>query len=98
MDDLIKRSWMLDRIRGSGYTDPIKDTLLFMAMSAPAVDAVEVVHGEWLKLDMHMGMENYKCSVCRSECYVPEAMGEPMYPLCPNCGARMDGCREDGDT
>lgn len=61
----------------------------------PAVDAVEVVHGEWLKMDMHMGMENYKCSVCRSECYVPEVMGEPMFPLCPYCGARMDGRREE---
>lgn len=48
-------------------------------------------HGRWIKLDMHRGMENYKCSACRSECYVPECMGEPMYVLCPNCGAKMDG-------
>lgn len=63
--------------------------------SIPAVDAVEVVHGIWVKMDMHRGMENYKCSVCRSECYVPETMGEPMFPLCPYCGSRMDGRREE---
>lgn len=66
--------------------------------SIPAVGAVEVVHGEWIKMDMNRGMENYRCSVCRSECYVPEVAGEPTFPLCPHCGARMDGRREDGDN
>lgn len=58
----------------------------------------EAGHGEWLKMDMHRGMENYKCSVCRSECYVPEVMGGPMFLFCPYCGAHMDGRREDGDA
>lgn len=43
---------------------------------------------------MHKGMEQYKCSVCRAECYVPECMGEPMYCYCPNCGADME--KNDG--
>lgn len=49
-----------------------------------------VVHGKWIRLDMHRGMEKYKCSACGQECYVPEVMGEPMFRFCPNCGARMD--------
>lgn len=61
----------------------------------PAADVRENVKGEWIKMDMHRSMENYKCSVCRSECYVPELMGEPMFPLCPYCGAQMGGA-EDG--
>lgn len=47
-------------------------------------------HGRWIHLDMHRGMEQYRCSNCEQECYVPECMGEPMYAFCPNCGATMD--------
>lgn len=47
--------------------------------------------GTWIKLDMHRGMEQYKCSACNSECYVPECMGEPLYMFCPICGADMRG-------
>lgn len=57
----------------------------------PVADVRPVVHGEWIKLDMHKGIEQYKCSVCRSECYVPECMGDPMYAFCPNCGADCRG-------
>ena len=46
--------------------------------------------GKWIKLDMHRGMEQYKCSACKSECYFPECMGEPLYAFCPNCGAEME--------
>ena len=40
-------------------------------------------------MDMHKGMEQYKCSVCNQECFVPTCMGEPLYNYCPNCGAHM---------
>ena len=46
--------------------------------------------GRWIKLDMHRGMADHKCSVCEQECYVPTCMGEPMYAYCPNCGAKME--------
>ena len=58
----------------------------------PKVDAVEVVHGRWERIDKRY-VEMFKCSICRSECYVPTCMGEPMYDYCPNCGANM----MDGD-
>ena len=45
--------------------------------------------GKWVKLDMHRGMADHKCSVCEQECYVPTCMGEPLYAFCPNCGADM---------
>ena len=45
--------------------------------------------GHWIKLDMHSGMANHKCSVCNQPCYVPTCMGEPLYTFCPNCGPRM---------
>ena len=57
----------------------------------PAADVREDSHAHWIKLDMHRGMEQYKCSSCQESCYVPECMGEPMYSYCPNCAAKMDG-------
>ena len=62
-------------------------------------DAVETVkqlppiqpkRGRWIKLDMHRGMADHKCTACKQECYVPTCMGEPMYAYCPNCGAKME--------
>lgn len=55
----------------------------------PAADVRPVVKGKWIRLDMHRGMEQYKCSACNSEVYVPECMGEPMFGFCPICGADM---------
>ena len=57
----------------------------------PAADVEPVRHGKWIKLGVHHGMEQYKCSECNVACYVPEIMGEPMYEGCPICRAKMDG-------
>ena len=53
----------------------------------------EPKRGRWIALDMHKGMEQFKCSMCAVEYYVPTCMGQPMYQYCPNCGAKM----EDGE-
>lgn len=55
----------------------------------PAADVAPIKHGRWIKLDMHSGMEQYKCSACNQECYVPTCIGEPLYDYCPNCGVKM---------
>ena len=57
--------------------------------------AIQPKRGRWLKLDMHIGMADHKCTVCKQECYVPTCMGEPMYAFCPNCGADM---RQKGEN
>lgn len=51
--------------------------------TAPTVDAVEVVHGEW-KICSD-GYYPY-CSNCQRE---PQS--GKMTDYCPNCGAKMDG-------
>ena len=53
--------------------------------------AIQPKRGRWIKLDMHRGMADHKCTACKQECYVPTCMGEPMYAFCPNCGAMMKG-------
>ena len=62
----------------------------YMIHKRPTADAAPVKHGRWVKLDMHKGMEQFKCSECSSECYVPTCLGTPMFDFCPNCGAKMD--------
>ena len=66
-------------------------------LSAPIVDAVEVVHGRWIekKLD-DFRMWELRCSECG---WVGisnyDAYDEPYdFNYCPNCGAKMDGRRE----
>ena len=50
--------------------------------NAPTVDAVEVVHGRWVKLGKH----DWACSVCKRG--VPYSYTGHHY--CPKCGAKMD--------
>ena len=63
----------------------------------PTVDAVEVVHGRWIKGD---GLKNTKfipcsgilyCSNCKNEAYWDTDYGQQKFDYCPNCGAKMDG-------
>ena len=49
----------------------------------------EPKRGRWISLDMHKGMEQFRCSACGIECYVPTCLGKPIYEYCPNCGAKM---------
>ena len=62
--------------------------------SAPAVDAVEVVHGEWIREDETQALLSvmWHCSECKvtlemNGIYTPIGVG---YKFCPNCGAKMD--------
>ena len=63
---------------------------------APTVDAVEVVHGRWLKTQVEAGdpydgnscycFDVFQCSECGAHFDVSEALN-----YCPNCCAKMDG-------
>ena len=60
-------------------------TVIRMLNEAPTIDAVEVVHGEWIK---RHGTIN--CSVCKrsnwSACFEDTVRS---FNFCPNCGADM---------
>ena len=63
------------------------------------MDAVPVVHGEWIEKryrqpvgeDGYINVVSYFCSVCDGEHYY----GNANY--CPNCGAKMDGERREDE-
>ena len=64
--------------------------LAIAALHPVSREQVEKVwRGEWIKMNAHRGMEQYKCSKCGQEIYVPEFMGEPLYTFCPMCCAAM---------
>lgn len=66
-------------------------------LKLPAADVAPVVHGRWIR--PHWKNNNYCCDC--SECG-GEAMHRDyqwykngVYPICPNCGAKMDGGESD---
>lgn len=70
------------------------DMIVNLLDSAPTVDAVPVVHARWEWLGPNRLVTDCMCGTC-SACkvrskYIVNTM------LCPNCGAKMDGCDLDG--
>ena len=97
MSEYIERGALLTSQRWDGLSlQHDKARAKEIILCQPAADVAEVKHGRWVQLDAHRGIEDFKCSVCRSECYVPTCMNEPMYGYCPNCGAIMDGGKDNG--
>lgn len=58
----------------------------------PAADVVEVRHGVWIPYEQPLGVgysiSDYKPTHCCSRC---KGLGWEFYTNCPNCGAKMDG-------
>ena len=80
---------------GSCFSSEPCEKLCFYFASAHAADVVSVVHGRWK--NPHWENDNfcYNCSICGSEalhCGYKWA-DDGIYPICPNCGAKMDGER-----
>lgn len=61
---------------------------------SPTVDAVEVVHGEWVWKDLH-GDGSF--SLCCSVCLGTDGARETAH-YCSDCGAKMDGGADRGKT
>jgi hypothetical protein len=58
----------------------------------PTVDAVEVMHGEWIMVIDENDCECIECPLCGGQFYDGDndTFDKP-YNYCPNCGATMDG-------
>lgn len=60
----------------------------------PTVDAVPVVHGEWIiKPHGTYGQLRAFCSACGKHSGIGGIVSNQKKPYCPNCGAIMDGRR-----
>ena len=62
-------------------------------LDAPVADVAEVQHGKWIQ--PHWKNSNYccNCSECGREAMHADYQWDKngIYPLCPHCGAKMDG-------
>lgn len=102
MDELIRRGALIKNLKNSGIVDSEEDAWVYSFVIAaieetPIVDAVPVVHGEWIDTqpDYHSGFYGnaHKCSNC-NDYYTTEY--DDLF-FCPRCGAKMDGKKvQDG--
>jgi hypothetical protein len=87
-------------IEANWPNDPLlRQIALNLLDKLPRVDDKEVVHGEWERIeDDYFDLVTLKCSVCGEEwCFEDYDECLPKsYHYCPNCGAKMDGGKDNG--
>lgn len=89
MDDLIIRKALMKYMRDYKWEFALNSDFskaIEMVDVQPAVEAVPVVHGEWIHVpssDMAIGRA-YECSNCKKMRY-----GSFLPPFCQMCGADM---------
>ena len=82
-DKLTKRFKQLkgvDSLANMFITDVVKEI-----QGQPTVEAVPVVHGEWIYNQYH----TWECSNCSFHPFKGFIPKEPGFNFCPNCGADM---------
>lgn len=93
---------MAEYIERGEFIKSVKDIPMWgsvaamLADSIPAADVASVVHGQWIR--PHWKNNNYccDCSECGGEAMHRDYQWNKngIYPICPNCGAEMDGGKE----
>ena len=107
MSDLIDREALLDELWKQRRNYQLMDDTqtadkimhgLYRAeqalKDAPTIDAVPVVHGEWVFQGTGGSMGTKTCSVCGYQSWQSKLRMANMGNYCPNCGARMGERRE----
>lgn len=57
----------------------------------PAADVAPVVHTRWA----HLGGDEWCCHVCGFVITTEGSWDKPTKKCCEDCGAKMDGCKEE---
>lgn len=89
MDEYIKREAAL---RTAHIMRPEDKCLEAAIANIPATDVAPVVHGRWIRPHWKNSNYCYDCSECGGEAMHRDYQWakDGIYPICPNCGARMD--------
>ena len=96
MSDLISRKHLLNWLRNYQFENfaevgherqyNFMENLIKGVENEPTVEAVPVVHGEWIKNNKGI----FICSKCNNGYkQQPTCLGEPMFHFCPVCGSYM---------
>lgn len=87
MDDLISRAAAIaafdDESVDRYYGDVSPESVIRIIESIPAVDAVPVVHGNWI--ECYERSRHYYCSNCGKV----QGIASIVMKYCPECGAKM---------
>ena len=80
------------------FTGNFFETYHYMAIRAmidvaPTIEAMPVVHGEWIKVKEWSTKAKFRCSVCGREIMSAINVNMEKYPYC-HCGAKMAGGKE----
>lgn len=100
-NDLISRSMIVKVFRERsksvvGTASKVYEAIAQEFEGWPAVNAVPVRHGKWIKGDYACGDNEWKCSVCGETEWTGSA---DWMKFCMYCGARMDeGGSGDGEA
>lgn len=80
--DALKETFLADSVRFKTEEFHISAVETEIA-SAPTIDAVPVVHGQWIEFWDEARGKRYGCSICAASAAVPD-------DYCTHCGAIMD--------
>ncbi len=100
MAEFMEREALLNEIR---MASTLKECVTIVRRF-PAADVAPVRHGRWELLRKGDWTSVFVCSVCgrretiaESESYNSQLKMPRKYPYC-HCGAKMDGCKEEGNA
>lgn len=106
MDEYIKRDGLLrkfnidDMMNVNGTLISLHDARETIS-NFPSADVAPVRHGAWISWDEADNFipspHRHECSVCHDAAQVLVNGVELLSDYCPNCGAKMDGWRVEGE-
>ncbi len=92
MSDLIDREAVREFIKSYGHSTDVVYHMEKHLYEVPTINAVPVVHGEWIYHNYENGNWYCTCSNCgKGDLHAIKG----TVPYCWNCGARMDGGEHD---
>ena len=90
----------INYVQAIDATDDLDYVRRYSIDRMPTIDAAPVKHGEWIRKSPTAWM--WTCSCCKKDDAYAYSAGESFEPdvlqdlFCPNCGAKMDGGKDDG--
>lgn len=88
MAECIERDALLKKLITCGAICEFGECLI---KQFPAADVAPVVHTRWA----HLGGDEWCCPVCGFVITTEGSWDKPTKKCCEDCGAKMDGCKEE---